>query len=327
MFFYFRRIKRYHTENIPKDKPVLILANHQNALLDALLIATQCGRFSYFLTRAAVFNKPFISKLLHSLRMIPVYRIRDGWSKIGNNTAIFEKCISLLHKDEAVAIFPEGNHNLERRIRPFSKGFTRIVFGALEAYPSMDLQLLPVGINYQDPKKCPDTTALYFGTPISAQTFVSKNTNEATLKLKETMHREIAKLSTNIPQNDYKDSLERLDALEVDYLKPDLVNACIENNFKNCNQKPKSRIKGLKRLLKGLLILNILPPYLIWKFKIQPKIKELEFMSTFRFAVVLTLVPIYLLIIVFVLMFFCSLKLALIYLLSILVLALLAIKL
>jgi len=29
--------------------------------------------------------------------MLPVYSIRDGWKTISNNTAIFEKCIELLH--------------------------------------------------------------------------------------------------------------------------------------------------------------------------------------------------------------------------------------
>ena len=90
MFFYFKRIHVHNVENVPKDKPVLLLANHQNALLDALLIATKCGRFSYFLTRAAVFKKSFIGKILKSLQMLPVYRVRDGWSTISNNNAIFE---------------------------------------------------------------------------------------------------------------------------------------------------------------------------------------------------------------------------------------------
>ena len=67
MFFYFKRIDVFGFENIPKDKPVLFLGNHQNALLDPLLIAIKCGRFSFFLTRAGVFKKPLVSKLLKSL--------------------------------------------------------------------------------------------------------------------------------------------------------------------------------------------------------------------------------------------------------------------
>ncbi|MGB5417843.1 1-acyl-sn-glycerol-3-phosphate acyltransferase, partial [Algibacter sp.] len=78
MFFYFRRIKIHDVQNVPKSKPVLLLSNHQNALLDALLIGTKCNRSAYFLTRASVFNKPVIAKILESLQMLPVYRIRDG---------------------------------------------------------------------------------------------------------------------------------------------------------------------------------------------------------------------------------------------------------
>ena len=72
------------------------------------------NRFSYFLTRAAVFKKPLVAKLLNSVQMLPVYRIRDGWGNIANNNAIFESCTKLLHQGNAVAIFPEGSHNLAR---------------------------------------------------------------------------------------------------------------------------------------------------------------------------------------------------------------------
>ena len=76
MFFYFRKIAIHNLNNVPKDKPVLLLGNHQNALLDALLIATKCGRFAHFLTRAGVFQKPLVSNILKSLQMLPVYRVR-----------------------------------------------------------------------------------------------------------------------------------------------------------------------------------------------------------------------------------------------------------
>ena len=64
MFFYFRRIKIYDVKNVPKNKPVLLLSNHQNALLDALLIATKCGRLSYFLTLGLMIGA-FISAILN----------------------------------------------------------------------------------------------------------------------------------------------------------------------------------------------------------------------------------------------------------------------
>ena len=165
IFFYFRSIKIIGMENVPKNKATLILSNHQNALLDALLIATQLPQFSYFLTRASVFKVPLVSRFLKSLNMLPVYRIRDGWSNLSNNNSIFETCSAVLEQKGTVVIFPEGNHNLERRVRPLSKGFTRIVFDTISTKPQIDLYLLPVGMNYENAKDYVDSAALYIGPP------------------------------------------------------------------------------------------------------------------------------------------------------------------
>ncbi|WP_248723467.1 1-acyl-sn-glycerol-3-phosphate acyltransferase [Seonamhaeicola sp. ML3] len=327
MFFYFKRIHIHDIENIPKDKPVLLLGNHQNALLDALLIAVYGGRFSYFLTRAAVFKKKFVSKLLGSLRMLPVYRVRDGWNNLSNNNAIFEICSGLLKKGESIVIFPEGNHNLARRVRPLSKGFTRIVFDTLEKYPDLDLQLVPVGVNYQKAIGCPDSTALYFGKSISVKEFTAVNRNENVLALKIRIHEELMKLTTHIPESNYEEYLNKLEALQVDFLKPKDVNACIKGSFENCKPKKMSNIRGLQILFKLLMILNLILPYFVWKLGIEPKIKELEFKSTFRFAVALTIVPFWvLLLFAFILIYF-GWQMGLIYLAISLLVALLAVKL
>ena len=327
LFFYFRRLHIHNLKNIPKDKPVLLLSNHQNALLDALLIATKSERFAYFLTRAAVFKKPLVSKLLNSLQMLPVYRVRDGWNTITNNNAIFETCSELLNQKEAVVIFPEGSHNLARRVRPLSKGFTRIVFDTLEKFPDTDLQIIPVGLNFMNATHFADSAALYFGNPIQAKSFITENRNDSVIALKKRIYSEISKLTTHIPTDDYDNMLRKLNALHVNYLEPKQVNACIEENFNTCEQQSKSKINWLRQLLKVFLIVNILPPYIIWKFMVQSKIKELEFTATFRFVVAITLVPLYLLIIAFVLSILLSLKLAILYVLIVLLLSLITVKL
>ena len=58
----------YGLENLPKNQPVLILGNHRNALLDALLVACYTNRLSHYLTRAGVFKKNVVSKFLKSLQ-------------------------------------------------------------------------------------------------------------------------------------------------------------------------------------------------------------------------------------------------------------------
>ncbi len=327
MFFYFKKVDVIGVENVPKNKAVLLLGNHQNALLDALLIATKCGRFSYFLTRAAVFKNPMVSKLLKSLQMLPVYRIRDGWSNLTNNNAIFETCTKVLHDKEAVVIFPEGSHNLARRVRPLSKGFTRIVFDTLDTYPDLDIQLVPVGLNFVNAAGFPDSAAMYFGAPISAKDFVSDNRNDAVVHLKERIKTELSELTTHIPEDNYESTLERLDALNVNYLDPKAVNACIQSNFKNCTERPKRNTQFVKSVFKTLLIVSIFIPFLIWKFLVKPKIDEPEFIATFRFAIALTLVPLYLIFSMLIITWLSSLTFGLIYLAAVLLIALFAVKL
>jgi 1-acyl-sn-glycerol-3-phosphate acyltransferase len=330
MFFYFKRIDVFGIENIPKDKPVLFLGNHQNALLDPLLIAIKCGRLSFFLTRAGVFKKPLVSKFLKSLQMLPVYRIRDGWNNITNNKAIFEACTHLFKNKEAVVIFPEGSHNLARRVRPLSKGFTRIVFDSLEKYPDLDIQLVPVGLNFVSAKNFPDSTAIYFGSPISSRAFVTENRNHDVVKLKTRIKEELSSLTANIPEENYDAILKRLNKLQVDFLEPKTVNACIQSNFVDCSKETKSSKplnKFFKLLFKNLLILNILVPFLLWKYVFKPKINEPEFIATFRFAIAITLVPIYVLITIVILSLTISILVGFYYFFIVLLIALLAVKL
>jgi len=326
LFFYYKNIHVFGLENIPKDKPVLILANHQNALLDALIIAAKFNGFHYFLTRASVFKSPFFAKLLKSLQMLPVYRIRDGFKTISKNNDVFKFCSQLLCSNNSIIIFPEGNHNLRRTVRPLSKGFTRLVFETLETNPQLDLLLVPVGFNYKRLENFADEVAINIGKPIAAKDFVLNDRNNAVLNLKETIHDSLTKLTTHIPDSNYEKHLKALEKLNVDFLNPEAVNSCIGNQFKDCKTENPKKSSTLKSILKVVLKINLLLPYLIWKISIVTKIKEIEFISTFRFAVGITLVPIYLLILVSLLSIYIGWVYTLLYLLAVLLLALIAVK-
>lgn len=327
LFFYYKKITLNHKDRIPKDEAVLFLGNHQNALLDPLLIATHSGRFSYFLTRASVFNNAIISKLLKSLLMLPVYRIRDGWNTISKNNQIFKTSAQLLSKQNAIVIFPEGSHNLNRTVRPLSKGFTRIIIETLETYPETSIQLLPVGFNYQNAIKFGDSVSVNFGEPIrvSSQDIIDKV--NFTSAIKNDVFNQLCTLTTHIEQTNYIHTLQKLNLLNVDFLNPKAVNECIANEFNNCNNKKESKYALAKPFFKFFLILNLIFPYIIWKVLIQPKIKEQEFVSTFRFAVSITIVPIYLLIIGLILLSLTTLKFAISYILYVLLLSIFSVKL
>lgn len=314
-----------NAENVSKKEPILFLSNHQNALLDPLLIANSNTRFLYFLTRAGVFNNNAISKLLKSLNMLPVYRIRDGWNTITNNNAVFKACTELLNNDEAICVFPEGNHNLKRTVRPLSKGFTRIIFEAFDKFPDLNIKIIPVGLSYINAEMYGDSVSLIYGKPIDSKIFNLENRNEAVIKLKNQVFNELTKLTVHIPSENYNESLKKLETLNVDFLNPESVNKCIETNFKIYKVSPFEKLL-IKNIFKNLLIVLLFLPYLIWKFFIQPKIKEKEFTATFRFTVAITLVPVFILLIMFFLSILFTIQIAFLYLSLVLLLQLLAVK-
>jgi len=63
LFFTFRKIKAFQPENIPKNTPVIFVANHQNGLIDAIMIPTKPMQELHFITRSDVFKNPIIGKL------------------------------------------------------------------------------------------------------------------------------------------------------------------------------------------------------------------------------------------------------------------------
>ena len=108
--FYYRKTSAIYLEKIPKDKAILFLGNHQNALLDPLLLTVKSHRINHFLTRAAVFKNSTVAKILNSVQMLPVYRMIDGVNTIQKNKPIFTFCTQLLRDKKSIVLFPEGSH-------------------------------------------------------------------------------------------------------------------------------------------------------------------------------------------------------------------------
>jgi len=109
--------------------PLLIIANHPNSFLDALVIGSKYKRRVYFLARGDAFKKPIHRFLLESLHMIPVYRLREGKEFLHLNDYAFTKSIQLLKEGEAVLIFIEGICINSNELQPFKKGTARIIEG------------------------------------------------------------------------------------------------------------------------------------------------------------------------------------------------------
>lgn len=328
LFFLFKKISVFGKENIPKKGAVIFIGNHQNALIDAIIVPTTNNRNSHFLTRASAFKVGLVDQILRSLNMIPVFRIRDGVRTIKKNVAVFEQCIEILKQENAIQIFAEGEHHLRRRVLPLKKGFARIILGTLQKYPDLNIYIVPIGINYDSHLNFPSSTSVYYGKPIIANQFIDlKNpdykfteiSNQVSMALKHlTLH---VKDTTN-----YDEIILKLETLNVDYLNPFEANKLVENieTTPSITQVKKGKINWFAPI-HFLAKLNSVFPLLIWKY-IKPKIKDVVFTNTYRFALITTLFPLFYLIQAAIVYYFFSWKIAVIYLFSCILLGFISAK-
>lgn len=287
--FYFKKILISGKENVPKNKAILFVANHQNALIDPLLIGAVSPRELNFLTRADVFNKPLIKALLSTVNMMPIYRIKDGRTGLSKNEEIFQKCYRILNRKGTVLIFPEGNHNIQRRLRILSKGFTRIILGTLENNPDQEIFVVPIGINYTNAKKFASSVHLVFGEPILVHEEHRENASKgASSSLKNEVSEAMKKLITHIENAEHHDKIAAA-FKEEEFLYPGKVNEKLSGMDHNSHEAADDDSQF--HLLRPLVLVNSFIPILAWKY-MHPKIEEEEFIATWRYTIGITLVPI-----------------------------------
>ena len=169
---YYRKVHVEGLENIPQDKRVILAPNHQNALMDALVILmTQKGQPVY-LARSDVFKNKHAAKILEWLNIAPIYRMRDGREELGKNNEIFDLAIDVLRDKVTLCLMPEGVQSCKRTLLPLVKGMFRIAFSAQEGLEPEEVVIVPVGIEYEDYVRTGDDVSVRFGKPISIMDYM-----------------------------------------------------------------------------------------------------------------------------------------------------------
>lgn len=285
--FYFKKLIVHGAENIPRDHPILFTPNHQNAFMDALLVVTSNHSFTHFLTRADIFKKGFVHWILSTLNLVPIYRIRDGWNALDRNQETFDQCTALFEKGESILIFPEGNHGKQRRLRPISKGFTRIVFEALQKNPALQLYIVPVGLNYTEPQRFFSSVSVYYGKAIGINPYFNQSQPNGANQLRLDLAASLQQLITHVDDSeDYDSIIERLEQNNPDYLNPAAVNEQLKTLPPLRIEKKEDNNSLLKFLFLPLyfmlLLINIIPLALWTRF--ERGIKDPVFIASLKFG-------------------------------------------
>ena len=135
-------------ENVPAEGPVLLVANHTNAFVDALVVAAAVPRRVTLTAKSTLFGKPILSSILRGLGAIPLHRRQDrgeGVDPAANVEALAE-CRRRLAGGDAICLFPEGVSHSDPRLRPLRTGAARIALDFVEQ-EGRPLAIVPVGLD------------------------------------------------------------------------------------------------------------------------------------------------------------------------------------
>lgn len=210
----YRKIVIVGKENIKSGKPLIFAPNHQNALLDSLMVLFSTPFQPVWLARADIFASKWARKLLYFVKMSPVYRIRDGKESLGKNKEVFDMAVRVLQNNHQLALFPEATHTGKRQAFAHKKAVPRIAFTAGEQTNfDLDIQIIPTGIYYSHYYNFDRDALVVFGEPIALKkykTLYQESPNEATLQLKKELNEKVLAVSFNIPSKEYYEEYELL---------------------------------------------------------------------------------------------------------------------
>ncbi|MBG7605800.1 MAG: 1-acyl-sn-glycerol-3-phosphate acyltransferase [Actinobacteria bacterium] len=163
VYEFHRSVNVAFADRVPKDRPVLIVANHGNGFVDPIVVSAVLGRIPRFIAKAALW-KVFVARpFLWLAGVLPVYRASDG-DRSSNNASVFDACHRKLAQGATVAIFPEGTTGDRGGLDRVRSGAARIALGALPAAP--DLVIVPIGLAYEDRVETRSRAVVMFGEPI-----------------------------------------------------------------------------------------------------------------------------------------------------------------
>jgi 1-acyl-sn-glycerol-3-phosphate acyltransferase len=234
-------------ENIPKDGAIIFAPNHQNALMDALAFVFTVPGQVVFMARADIFRKPLLAKILRFLKIMPVYRIRDGYSNLSKNEEQFNEALEVLMTNNPFCIMPEGTQSEMHRLMPLVKGIFRLAFAAKQKNPEMPVWVVPVGLDYSSWVSYKSDKIFQIGKPIEATPFYNEylqNQAGGINAFRETLTSALKPLMVNIECGEHYATVNMLRSLlrprlmyKLGYSKNDTFNRFLTDKWfaEHCN--------------------------------------------------------------------------------------------
>src|SRR5687767_13734452 len=153
---FYRRVEIIGAEHVPAAGPLIVAANHQNGLVDPMLLLAAVRRPIVPLAKATLFRHPVVAPFLWMAGALPVHRREDapesaGLSAAQRNADLFARSIAALRSGRSIGIFPEGHSHPEPVLLPLRTSAARLLLAAETAAGGpVGVTLLPVGLIFHE---------------------------------------------------------------------------------------------------------------------------------------------------------------------------------
>jgi glycerol-3-phosphate O-acyltransferase/dihydroxyacetone phosphate acyltransferase len=172
LHWYYTDVVVQGAERIPAEGPLVIVSNHPNALVDALLVTTTLRRRVRLTAKATLFEHPLLAPLLRAVGVVPLRRAKDelatrreGASSVARNTESFRQVTEALEQGGAVLVFPEGISHDEPALAPLKTGAARMALTA-SAAGARGVRVLPLGLIFERKERPRSRVLVRVGEPI-----------------------------------------------------------------------------------------------------------------------------------------------------------------
>lgn len=162
---FFRGVEVVGEERLPLGRPMVLVANHLNGLIDAVILLGALPVYPRTLGKSTLWKIPFVRPFLALAGSIPVYRHQDKVDT-AQNEETFRLCRELLAGGGALALFPEGKSHSEPALQPLKTGIARIVLGAESGHPGLGTRIVPAGITFDAKETFRSRVLIQIGEPL-----------------------------------------------------------------------------------------------------------------------------------------------------------------
>jgi 1-acyl-sn-glycerol-3-phosphate acyltransferase len=174
---FFREIEVEGLERLPRP-PLVIVSNHTNSVVDAVLLLALRGARPRLLAKSTLWSHPVMHPLLVLAGALPVYRRQDAGVDVANNFTTFARCHEDLAAGTNVALFPEGTSHNETGRLPLKTGAARIAIEAEVGRGPLMTRVVPVGLNYEAKDRFRSRVRICVGHPLDPGAEVTRYRKE-----------------------------------------------------------------------------------------------------------------------------------------------------